>query len=86
MFERSKTYRCLVFDEKTDLKQLSPIDQAIFSTVVLNQAVSSRPVLLYVLEARERGDVDDAQCLEMLRACLALVFRAKVCGGTGING
>ena len=86
MYERSKIYRRLVFPAGTDPSQLDPISRTIHSIVVLNEAESARPLLMYVMEALAAGTITEAQALEMLNACLSLVFRAKVTKSTGING
>lgn len=86
MLERSVIYKMLVFDCNTDLKQLEGIEQLVYSIVYINEAISSRPILLYILENYKKDLVNEKEALEMLSACLSLVFRAKVSRGSGING
>ena len=85
MLGYSEVYRDLVFDDGIDMNALDDAGRVIYSIVSLNQAVASRPVLLYVMDKYHRGLITTDQMMEMLNACLSLVFRAKVSGTTGIN-
>ena len=82
----SEVYRRLVFPEGADMNAMGAMDRAIFSTVYLNQAVGSRPVLLYVMDGYLNRGLAQADALAMLEACLSLVLRSRVVGTTGING
>lgn len=82
----SKIYRRLVFDSGIDMNDLSEIDRIIYSIVYLNEAASARPVLMFVMGRYLDGTDSEETTLEMLRACLSLVFRAKVTRSYGING
>ncbi len=86
MYERACVYKMLIFDYSTDLKQMSEMDQVIYSIVNLNGSKSSRPILLYIMEKFQKGQISEKETLEMLNACLSLVFRAKVSMKSGING
>lgn len=86
MYVCSKAYERLVFEVNIDLNSLGAIEKIIYSIVYINQSVSSRPVLIYVLVRLDQNQITEAQALEMLNACLSMVFRAKVVGATGING
>lgn len=86
MLQYSELYRSLVFDDGIDMNSLNAMQKLIYSLVYLNEAKASRPVLLYVLRLRELGEINEDQAMEMLQACLSLVFRAKVTRSTGING
>lgn len=86
MLDLSASYSRLVFEDDSDMNAMSEFDRIVYSIVYLNQAASSRPVLLYILEKSKEGLLSDEETLEMLRACLSLTFRAKVSGATGING
>ncbi len=86
MLERAKSYKRLVFAGQRDMNKMPDEERIIYSIVVVNKAIAARPVLLWVLEQRRAGKLDDAGALEMLQAVLSLVFRSKVCGGSGMNG
>lgn len=86
MLERAESYRHLVFSGQRDMNKMPDEERAIYSIVVVNKAVAARPVLLWILEQRCAGALDDAGVLEMLQAVLSMVFRSKVCGGSGMNG
>ncbi len=86
MFECSKVYKHLIFDGVSDMNHLKGLDRTIFSIVSANQAVASRPVLIYIMQQYLSGRVDEKAAKEMLDACLSLVFRARVCRSYGING
>lgn len=87
MLSLSKDYKSLVFDEdRLDMNEMEQMDRIIYSTIYLNEAPSSRPVLLYVIKKLHDGEIGNNQAIEMLNACLSLTFRAKVTRSTGING
>ena len=85
MLRYSTIYSELVFGDGIDMNVLSDMRQTIYSIVVLNQAIASRPVLLYIMDKLRRNLISEDQALEMLKACLSLVFRSKVSSTTGIN-
>lgn len=85
MLNYSEVYKKLVFDSGIDMNNLSGVERVIYSIVILNQAIASRPVLLYIMDKLRQNFITEDQALEMLNACLSLVFRAKVSGATGIN-
>jgi hypothetical protein len=86
MLERADSYRRLVFAGKHDMNKMPDEERTIYSIVVLNKGVAARPVLLWILEQRRAGRLDDAGVLELLQAVLSFVFRARVCGNNGMNG
>lgn len=86
MHEKSKLYRRLVFDSNIDMNQMKPIDRALYSIVVLNEAISARSLLLYILEKLDLEEISESEASDMINACLTLVFRAKVTRSSGING
>ncbi len=86
MFDCSVTYKRLVFRDSSDMNSMDQMKRTIYSIVCLNEAISARPVLLYVMDKYLKGSVSKEQTQEMLDGCLSLVFRAKVSGRTGING
>ncbi len=86
MLERAESYKRLVFAGQHDMNKMPDEKRIIYSIVVVNKGMATRPVLLWILEQRRAGRLDDAGVLEMLQAVLSLVFRSKVCGGSGMNG
>lgn len=86
MLRCSKIYKRLVFEPRTDMNDLSEIDGTIYSIVYINEAVSSRPVLMYIIENFQNGVIDEKQTQELLNACLSMVFRSKVTKTTGMSG
>ena len=86
MLRYSKSYKKLVFNANIDQNKLGDIERAIYSIVYINQSISSRPVLLYIMDKYLQNEISHDDALEMLNACLSITFRAKVAGSTGING
>lgn len=86
MYERSKTYRYLVFNQNIDMNSFPKIKRDIYSIVCLNEAIAARPILMFVMERHLNGTDTEAETEQMLDACLSLVFRAKITRSYGING
>ena len=86
MLRCSQFYKRLVFSDGIDMNKLEEAARVIYSIVYLNEAASARPVLMYVMDRLESGEISEADALTMLKASLSLVFRAKVTRFVGING
>ena len=86
MRDCSVVYGHLVFPDDTDMNALDTIGRAVFSTIYLNQATGSRPLLLYIMDGYLNHGTSKEDTLVMLNACLSLVLRSRIVGVTGING
>lgn len=86
MFKWSKVFKSLVFGSKVDMNNLGEMDRVIYSIVYINEAISSRPLLMYILDNYQRGIFDESQTMKMLNACLSMVFRSKVTKSRGMTG
>ena len=86
MLRCSKLYKRLVFNNRVDMNNLNEIDRIIYSIVYLNEAISTRPILMYITELSQSGKINDAEATEMFNACLSMIFRSKVTKSTGMSG
>lgn len=86
MLRCSIFYKRLVFSSKVDMNNLSKMDKIIYSIVYINEAVASRPALMYIIEKYQNKEINEAEALEMLNACLSMTFRSKVTRSTGMSG
>ena len=86
MLACSLPYKRLVFGKDVDMNKLGSLDRAIYSTIYLNDAQTSRPVLLWIMSNLRDEFIDEDQALEMLEACLSMTFRSRVTRATGISG
>ena len=85
MLACSKIYKSLVFGNKVDMNSLDRIQRVVYSIIYLNESNTSRPILMYIMDKYQRNILDESQTLEMLNACLSMVFRSKVTKTTGLS-
>ncbi len=86
MLRCSVFYKKLVFGNGIDMNSLSEMDKIIYSIVYINEAVTSRPILMYIIEKYQNNQIEESEAIEMLKACLSMVFRSKVTRSTGMSG
>lgn len=86
MYEISKIYKYLVFENDIDMNKMNDINRILYSIIVLNESPRARPLLLFIMK-RYIDEIDEEETtLKMLNACLSLTVRSKVTRTKGIDG
>lgn len=92
MYDCSIIYRELIFHNESkpfkakEKDPLKMIPWIIYSITNINQSVSSRPLLLFILKMMKQGEITPEKALVMLRGCLSYVFRSRVSRHYGLTG
>lgn len=85
MYRYAKFFRRLIFNDNTKFEKLSALDKKFYELTFLLKADNAPIVLMYLLDRYEKNHFDEATFIQFTDALISLVFRAKVCGNTGIT-
>ena len=85
MFRYAKFFRRLIFNDDTRFENLPALDKKFYELTFLLKADNAPIVLMYLLDRYEKNHFDEATFIKFTDALISLVFRAKVCGNTGIT-
>ena len=81
----SKIYKKICFANNFDYIKAGIVEKQIYYLIEINDASKSRPLLLYLLSLYNHELITEDVLLECINAVSSLIFRSKVCNGTGIN-
>lgn len=85
MYRYSKFFRRVIFNDETKFANLSALDKKFYELTFLLKADNAPIILMYLLDRCEQNHFDEATFIKFVDALISLVFRAKICGNSGIT-
>ena len=85
MHRYAKFFRRVIFNDETKFANLSALDKKFYELTFLLKADNAPIILMYLLDRYEKNHFDEATFIKFVDALISLVFRAKICGHTGIT-
>lgn len=85
MCRYAKFFRRVIFNDDTKFANLSALDKKFYELTFLLKADNAPIILMYLLDRYEQNHFDEATFVKFVDALISLVFRAKICGNSGIT-
>ena len=85
IYRYAKFYRLFIFSDNDNFDNLSELDKKFYELTFLLESANSPIILMYLYDKYDKNLFDEKTFINFLDAMISLIFRAKVCGYSGIS-